>query len=171
MFQSLSEDVDSALTLHVAMVLSQDSVAYISSRLSPITSRALRFPYNQGCGIATFMDHASAAAALEGLNGKFQFPGAEAPMVVEWVNQTQQPDKSKVAGKRLGAKTSLWASAKSLVRCRLHQPSVTTEQMYALLLCPCGACSMLLLLDSWLCCYLDCYTKSSTAAMSARGSI
>lgn len=42
-----------------------------------------------------FVDRASAAAALEALNGNFQWPGARSPMVVEWVDVNKQHKKAR----------------------------------------------------------------------------
>jgi hypothetical protein len=37
-----------------------------------------------------FEDRAQAAAALDALNGCFQWPGARGPMVVEWMDTNKQ---------------------------------------------------------------------------------
>lgn len=42
-----------------------------------------------------FGDRAAAGAALEALNGKFQWPGARGPMIVEWMDPNKQHKKAR----------------------------------------------------------------------------
>jgi hypothetical protein len=42
-----------------------------------------------------FVERHSAAAALEALNGNFQWPGARSPMVVEWMDCNKQHKKAR----------------------------------------------------------------------------
>jgi hypothetical protein len=42
-----------------------------------------------------FVERHSAAAALEALNGNFQWPGARSPMVVEWMDSNKQHKKAR----------------------------------------------------------------------------
>lgn len=42
-----------------------------------------------------FSHHSEAAAALEALNGKFVWPGARSPMVIEWCDSNKQHKKKR----------------------------------------------------------------------------
>lgn len=44
----------------------------------------------QGCGLITYRDRSSAAAAIQQLHGEYTFPGSDCPMVVEWVDLKKQ---------------------------------------------------------------------------------
>jgi phosphoinositide-3-kinase regulatory subunit 4 len=44
----------------------------------------------QGCGLVVFSQHSEAAAALQALNGRFVWPGARSPMVIEWCDPSKQ---------------------------------------------------------------------------------
>lgn len=44
----------------------------------------------QGCGLITFKDRSSAAAAIRQLHREYVFPGSDCPMVVEWVDLKKQ---------------------------------------------------------------------------------
>lgn len=50
----------------------------------------------QGCGLVVFEDRAQAAAALDALNGCFQWPGARGPMVVEWMDVNKQVNPARL---------------------------------------------------------------------------
>ncbi|KAF8058303.1 selO [Scenedesmus sp. PABB004] len=45
---------------------------------------------HKGCGIVVFGEQAAAVAALDALDGQHVWPGAEAPLVVEWLDRTRQ---------------------------------------------------------------------------------
>lgn len=49
----------------------------------------------QGCGLVVYARHAEARAALEALNGKFVWPGARSPMVIEWCDPSKQFKKRR----------------------------------------------------------------------------
>lgn len=44
----------------------------------------------QGCGLITYKDRNSAAAAIQQLHGEYTFPGSDCPMVVEWMDLKKQ---------------------------------------------------------------------------------
>jgi hypothetical protein len=44
----------------------------------------------QGCGLITYKDRTSAAAAIQQLHGEYTFPGSDCPMVVEWMDLKKQ---------------------------------------------------------------------------------
>lgn len=44
----------------------------------------------QGCGLITYRDRGSAAAAIQQLHGQYTFPGSDCPMVVEWMDLKKQ---------------------------------------------------------------------------------
>jgi hypothetical protein len=52
-------------------------------------------PLAQGCGLVVFSQHSEAAAALEALNGRFVWPGARSPMVIEWCDPNKQHKKKR----------------------------------------------------------------------------
>jgi hypothetical protein len=49
----------------------------------------------QGCGLVVFSQHSEAAAALETLHGRFVWPGARSPMVIEWCDPNKQHKRKR----------------------------------------------------------------------------
>lgn len=49
----------------------------------------------QGCGLVVFSQHGEASAALEALNGRFVWPAARSPMVVEWCDPNKQQKRKR----------------------------------------------------------------------------
>jgi hypothetical protein len=49
----------------------------------------------QGCGLVVFSQHSEAAAALETLHGRFVWPGARSPMVIEWCDSNKQHKRKR----------------------------------------------------------------------------
>jgi hypothetical protein len=53
------------------------------------------FARPQGCGLVVFSQHSEAAAAMETLHGRFVWPGARSPIVIEWCDPNKQHKKKR----------------------------------------------------------------------------
>ncbi|WIA09362.1 hypothetical protein OEZ85_008768 [Tetradesmus obliquus] len=84
----------------VTPVIPAETLLALFSQFGPVQSINLFKPWagsktSKGCGIVVFVERHSAAAALDALNGNFQWPGARSPMVVEWMDSNKQHKKAR----------------------------------------------------------------------------
>eukprot|EP00775_Hariotina_reticulata_P011895 gene11895-12039_t len=92
----------------VAPVAPAESLITLFSQFGRVVYLNLFRPWagsatSKGCGLAVFEHHAAAVAALNTLHGRFQWPGARSPMVVEWMDASKQGMKAR--SQPLGSKT------------------------------------------------------------------
>ncbi|KAF6258969.1 hypothetical protein COO60DRAFT_1701041 [Scenedesmus sp. NREL 46B-D3] len=84
----------------VTPVIPAEALLALFSQFGPVRAINLFKPWagsktSKGCGVLVFKERHAAAAALEALNGNFQWPGARSPMVVEWMDSNKQHKKAR----------------------------------------------------------------------------
>eukprot|EP00878_Enallax_costatus_P037259 GHUV01042072.1.p1 GENE.GHUV01042072.1~~GHUV01042072.1.p1 ORF type:complete len:164 (+),score=51.23 GHUV01042072.1:565-1056(+) len=81
-------------------IVNSETIYALFSQFGLVEDVNLFRPYSgsktsKGCGLVVFADRAAAGAALESLHGKFQWPGARSPMVLEWLDPNKQHKKAR----------------------------------------------------------------------------
>lgn len=84
----------------VTPIITTETLMALFSQFGTVVDLNLFKPWSgsktsKGCGLVVFADSHAAAAALDTLSGKFQWPGARGPMIIEWMDPSKQHKKAR----------------------------------------------------------------------------